>query len=404
MEKLKVLLDFGSKQVEVGELVGRDKRIYFKYAEQFLDLKWEISPYHVKATSGILEAGTALFDGLFGVFDDSLPDGWGKLLVDRKWLAAGVSLVDINPLMRLAMVGNHGSGALVYQPEVASGAAASSFKALTDMELEVEKVLADKPSEYLEYLYQLGGSSGGARPKVQVGFAPKTGELWLSPAPVPLGFEHWLIKFRSTYDVADIAQVEYAYYLMAKEAGLEVSVSRLFEGKGDKHYFGTKRFDRPGDSRVHLHSAAALLQDNFRLSSLDYGHLMDAAFHLEKDIAAAEKVLRLAAFNVFSHNRDDHSKNTSFLMDDLGNWRLAPAYDLTFSQSAHGHHSISVAGESKSPGKKQLLQLANTFGVTNASHVLDQVETAVARWKYFAHEAGVSNAYRKGISHQIEVI
>jgi len=390
MEKLKVSLDFGSKQVQVGELVGRDKKIYFKYLDEFLNLNWEISPYHLKRTSEIQEVNTTLFDGLFGVFDDSLPDGWGKLLVDRKMLASGFPLDNINPMLRLAMVGSSGPGALIYQPEIENDALPTSFLALHDIEGEARKVLADEPTDYLEDLYQLAGSSGGARPKVNVGFDPSTEALWLSHRPFPEQFEHWLIKFRSSHDVSDIAQIEYAYYLMAKEAGLEMSVSRLFKGQADTYYFGTKRFDRTGNSRVHVHSAAAMLHDNYRLSSLDYGHLMDCAFRLEKDILAAEKILRLAAFNVLSHNRDDHSKNVSFLMDEHGQWTFAPAYDLTFSQSSHGHHSMSVAGESKNPGKNHLRQLAKTFAIKNAAEIIDQVETAIALWPTFANQAGVS--------------
>ena len=216
--------------------------------------------------------------------------------------------------------------------------------------------------------------------------------------------EQWMIKFRSTYDVSDIAQIEYAYYLMAKESGLKMSDCRLFKSKGDRYYFGTQRFDCLSNSRLHLHSAAAMLQDNYRQSSLDYGHLMDCAFRLEKDTLASEKILRLAAFNVLSHNRDDHSKNVSFLMDESGNWTFAPVYDLTFSQSAHGYHSISVAGESKNPGKIHLLQLAKTFAIKNASEIIDQVETAISGWPAYAKEAGVSKTSQLRVSKVLSSI
>ena len=393
MEKLKVLLDFGPKQVEVGELALLEKRIYFKFAASFLDGPWDISPYYLKRSAQIQECSTSLFSGLFGVFDDSLPDGWGKLLVDRKLLASGVSMEEINPLMRLSLVGQMGPGALIYQPAEETQNK-PAFLALDEMELEVVKVLSDEPTAYLEDLYPVGGSSGGARPKANLGFNPLTNELYLGHLEMPENYELWIVKFRSTFDVPDMAQVEYAYYLMAKEAGLLMSECRLFEGQSGRFYFGTKRFDRTPGNQIHLHSAAAMLQDNFRLSSLDYGHLMECAFQLEKDIAAAEKVLRLAAFNVLSQNRDDHSKNVSFLMDAAGNWTLAPAYDLTFSQSAHGHHSISVAGESKNPSKKNLLQLADTFGLKNANDIIDQVYASISKWPVFADEAGVSRSSR----------
>jgi len=394
MEKLKVMLDFGPKQVKVGELALLEKCIYFKYATSFLEGPWDISPYHLKRSAQIQECSTSLFSGLFGVFDDSLPDGWGKLLVDRKLLASGVSLEDINPLLRLSLVGQTGPGALIYQPAEEDLVQNASFSALEEMEIEVKKVLADEPSDFLDDLFAMGGSSGGARPKANVGFNPLTEELFLGATKMPLHFEPWIVKFRSTSDVSDMAQVEYAYYLMAKEAGLDMSDSRLFEGQSGSYFFGTKRFDRTIGNRIHLHSAAAMLQDNYRLSSLDYGHLMECAFHLEKDVAAIEKILRLAAYNVFSENRDDHSKNVSFLMDAEGNWTLAPPYDLTFSQSAHGHHSMSIAGESKNPGRTHLLQLANTFGLKNANEILDQVEVSISKWTDFADQARVSKASR----------
>ena len=180
-----------------------------------------------------------------------------------------------------------------------------------------------------------------------------------------------------------------AYHRMALAAGLEMTACQLFKSKSGQVFFGTKRFDRNGNDRLHLHSAAGLLHDNFRLTNIDYGHVMDAAFRLEKDVRAYEKVLRLAAFNVFAHNRDDHSKNISFLMDETGAWRLAPAYDLTFSQSSHGYHSMTVAGESKQPGAEQILELAKSFSVKKPARMIDEVRTAIAQWPKYAAEAEV---------------
>ncbi|MCW3804970.1 type II toxin-antitoxin system HipA family toxin, partial [Plebeiibacterium marinum] len=155
-------------------------------------------------------------------------------------------------------------------------------------------------------------------------------------------------------------------------------------------YFGTKRFDRIKEKRIHMHTASGLMHDNFRMSTMDYGHLMDCAFQLEKHVKAYEKVLRLAAFNVFAHNRDDHSKNFSFLMDVKGNWSFAPVYDLTFSNSAYGFHSTMVAGESKNPGRKHLLELGLHFGIKKPELILEEVQDAVSHWDSIAKECGVS--------------
>jgi serine/threonine-protein kinase HipA len=150
-----------------------------------------------------------------------------------------------------------------------------------------------------------------------------------------------------------------------------------------------------------MHSAAGLMHDNFRLSNLDYGNVMDCAFRLEHDVRAYEKILRLAAFNVFAHNRDDHSKNISFLMDENGSWKVAPAYDLTFSSSGHGMHSTMVSGESANPTKFHLLELANYFKIKNASNIIDQVQSVIYNWKVYAKKCNVSTDSKKRIEKVI---
>ena len=399
INKVKVSLDFGNKIVEVGELVLQNKSIYFKYFENFLDLNLNISPYKLKLDNSIQTADIQIFDGLFGVFDDSLPDGWGKLLVYRKLLATGINFSEINPLLRLSIVGNNGSGALVYQPENEDKIDYKHILSLDEISTEVNNIITDKPTNYLDEIFELGGSSGGARPKVNLSYNESTDELFLgnNHANSLDNFEPWIIKFPSSFDPKDIGNIEYAYYLMAKDAGIEMSNSKLFAGNRGNYYFGTKRFDRNGINRIHMHSAAGMLHDNFRLSTLDYGHLMDCAFNLEKSTLAYEKVLRLAAFNVFSNNRDDHSKNVSFLMSQEGIWKLAPAYDITFSSSSHGLHSISVAGESKNPNAEHLKKLAKTFAIKNINSIIDQVKTSVAKWNLFADEAMVSKESRQRI-------
>jgi len=240
------------------------------------------------------------------------------------------------------------------------------------------------------------------RPKILVGFNTKTNEI-ISPEPfLPPDYQHWIIKFPSSFDKPDIANIEFAYYKMALAAGIEMSSSRLLKSNLGNNYFATKRFDKKGNNRLHLHSAAGIMHDNFRLSTLDYGHIMDCAFLLEKDLKAFEKVLRLAAFNVFTNNRDDHSKNFSFIMDENGSWQFAPAYDLTFSYSGHGFHSTSIAGESANPTKKNLLHLATHFKIKNADKIIDEVQSVVTNWKKYAVAANVSKASKNTIDKVIQ--
>ena len=338
----------------------------------------------------IFTASAQPFEGLFGLFSDSLPDGWGRLLLDRTLTAKGVLLQDISPLQRLSYVGLKGMGALMYRPQIET-----SFQETLQVELDViakemNVILQGESSLAIDELYEMGGSSGGARPKILVGYHPKTQHLIHENESLPEGYEHWLIKFPSSNDRTDSAQIEYAYYKMALKAGIAMNPSKLFTTATGKLFFGTKRFDRTEQGRLHMHSAAGMLNDNFRYSTMDYGNLMDATFRLERDVAGHEKILRLAAFNVYVHNRDDHSKNISYLMDSKGNWQLAPAYDLTYSNSSHGMHSTTVAREGIHPGKSHLLELAKEFRMKNGALIIEQVADAVSQWKSFAKEAAVT--------------
>ncbi len=401
IKKIYVSIQFDAEDIEVGELVSEDKIIYFRYYPSFVKRGLEISPLKLKLNSDINKANPIPFDGLFGVFFDSLPDGWGRLLLDRTLTARGIPLAQLTPLDRLAYVGNQGMGALRYKPEIEAENQAEFRIELDEIANATQQIIAGTATEVLDELFKLGGSSGGARPKILVGYNPKTQHFIHADKELPLDYEHWLIKFPASSDSPDIANIEYAYYKMAIDAGLEMSECRLFKGQSGKTYFGTKRFDRHGNKKLHLHSAAGMMHDNFRLSALDYGHLMDCAFQLERNVKAYEKVLRLAAFNVFANNRDDHSNNFSFLMDATGTWRLAPAYDLTFSYSGHGMHSTMVAGESANPTREHLMKLATYFKIKNAHLIIDEVQSVVANWRQYAALYDVKNNSKNSIQKVI---
>lgn len=397
VQKLVVALDFGTEEIEVGELVTADRTVFFRYNADFLKRGLDISPIHLPIRRLIVQGPPHPFEGLFGVFADSLPDGWGRLLLDRSLIEKGIALQNITPLDRLAYVGSGGMGALVYKPEVVSSKPNDYYIDLDGLDRAAQQIIVGTASDIMDQWLHLAGSSGGARPKILVGYHPVTGNLVPEAGILPEGYEHWLIKFPAATDRPDIAHVEFAYHQMALDAGLEMSKAQLFKGKSGKHYFGTQRFDREGNNRLHLHSAAGIMHDNFRLSNMDYGHLMDCAFLLEKDVRAYEKILRIAAFNVFAHNRDDHSKNFSFLMDRQGQWKLAPAYDLTFSYSGHGMHSTMVAGESSRPTRRHLMELARHFQVKEANTVIEAVRDTVQNWPNYAANAGVGQASKNEI-------
>jgi serine/threonine-protein kinase HipA len=401
IKKIYVSIQFDAEDIEVGELVSENRLIYFRYYPSFVKRGLEISPIKLKLNLGANKADAIPFDGLFGVFFDSLPDGWGRLLLDRTLTARGISLTNISPLDRLAYVGNQGMGALRYKPEIPVENLNDFTIELNEIARATQQIIAGAATDVLDELFKLGASSGGARPKILVGYNPVTQQLINVNEELPQGYEHWLIKFPTSSDSPDIANIEYAYYKMATDAGIEMSACKLFKGQSGKVYFGTKRFDRQGNNKLHLHSAAGMMHDNFRLSALDYGHLMDCTFQLERDVEAYEKVLRLAAFNVFANNRDDHSKNFSFLMDATGKWRLAPAYDLTFSYSGHGMHSTMVAGESANPTRQHLLKLAAYFKIKNANFIIDEVQNVVINWKKYAALYDVKNDSKNSIQKVI---
>ncbi len=400
--KVTVSIDFGGKEMQVGELIMEGRGIYFKYYTEFIKTGLAISPFHLPLNDTIYTASSQPFEGLFGVFSDSLPDGWGRLLLDRTLLAKGILLQEISPLQRLSYVGLKGMGALLYRPQIETAYHENLHIELDAIAKEMTVVLQGESSLAIDELYEMGGSSGGARPKILVGYHPENGHLIHGMEPLPEDYEHWLIKFPSSNDRIDSASIEYAYHKMALEAGITMNPCKLFKTESGKVFFGTKRFDRTPQGRLHLHSAAGMLNDNFRYSTMDYGNLMDATFRLENDVAGHEKILRIAAFNVFTHNRDDHSKNISYLLDAAGNWQLAPAYDLTYSNSSHGMHSTTVAREGTNPGKTHLLELANEFRLRHGAVLIEQVADAVSCWKSFAKDAGVNKESMDSIENKIQ--
>jgi len=375
-------------KILMGRLLFKSRQVFFEYDAAFIKTGLELSPFTLPLKAGVIESSDRTFEGLFGVFNDSLPDGWGRLLLDRKLMNAGLNPGTLSPLDRLCFVGTLGMGALSYEPENPS-AISHITNDLDEIDSEIQVTL-DENDTYVDDLLVLGGSSAGARPKVL---------LHIDGAD-------WLIKFRSQLDPKDISAIEYAYHLMAIDAGLVVPEAKLFPSRKGLGFFGVKRFDRNGDHRIHMHTIAGLLHADHREPSLDYESIMKATLYLTKDIRQCEIQFRNAVFNVLSHNRDDHSKNFSFLMDAQGNWTVSPAYDLTFSSGPAGEHSTMIMGEGKNPTKKHLLKLAGTVGIKQdkALEIIDQVFAALKKWDDFATEVGVSKLQTNNVGEALRTI
>lgn len=210
-------------------------------------------------------------------------------------------------------------------------------------------------------------------------------------AQIPDGYRHYLIKFPAEEDRADIGSVEAAYALMAEEAGLVLPATTLFETPAGGRYFGAERFDREGNERRHAHTLGGLLHASHRIPSMDYDGFLRATRALTKDERQVEEAFRRMVFNVFAHNRDDHVKNVSYLMDRSGEWRLSPAYDLVFSEGPVGQHSMAVAGNAVDPTERDILAVAGSCDVDlrRAREIMEQVGDAVRQWPRFAQRTGV---------------
>lgn len=400
---LNVMLDFGDTPVPVGRLARRDGKIFFEYDAGFIARKLELSPFKLPLTPGLQVFEPGLFEGLPGLFNDSLPDGWGRLLLDRALRRKGITPDSFSPLDRLAHVGASGMGALTYAPDYSEDVRgkAVNLDALAD---QSQAILEGNSEEVFEELLALGGSPQGARPKAMIGVNRNKSKVIQGVDDLPSGYEPWLVKFANTADGQDAGAIEYVYSLMAQEAGLEVMEAHLFPAKRGAGYFATRRFDRTDSGgRLHMHTACGLLHSDFRVPSLDYQDLIKATMILTRDIREAQKMYRLAVFNVLSHNRDDHSKNFSFLMDETGTWRMAPAYDLTFSSGPGGEQSTMVMGEGKNPGVEHLLKLAEVADLSRAEaqRIIDETVTALLQWQELAKSCGVSKANTKRIGDLI---
>lgn len=398
-----VSLHFGNQPRKVGRLALAHRRIYFEYDAAFLKSGLDISPFKLPVKAGAALCEDMAFEGLFGVFNDSLPDGWGRLLLDRQLRTHGIAPERLTPLDRLTHVGMHGMGALAYEPDTSETASHPAAINLDRLAAEAGEALEGEAGHVFAELLGLSGSSAGARPKVMVGVSRNRKHLIHGQQRLPDNHTHWMVKFASSADAKDAGAIEYAYSLMARAAGLDMMPTHLFPTQKGAGHFGVERFDRQGEKRKHMHTVSGLIHADHRLPSLDYEQIMRATLSLTRNMRELEKILALASFNVFAHNRDDHAKNFSFLMDEKGNWNVAPAYDLTFSGGPGGEHSTTIMGEGRNPGKDHLIRLTEKFSLParRAKQIIDGVEEAIHQWPAFAEQAGVGKASKKLISDVI---
>lgn len=331
------------------------RTLAFAYDADWLSGGFSISPLSLPLRAGVFVAKRDPLNGMFGVFDDSMPDGWGRLLTDRLLRQHGVDPFSVGLLTRLSIVGNSGMGALEYEP--AASLENNAFPSnLDDIAEECANLLSTDFSDDLDRLFALGGSSGGARPKILT----------------QINGEEWIIKFPSSIDSANIGKQEYAIAQLASACGIDMPETRLFPSKKCEGYFGTRRFDRISNSdgshvKIHMVSAGGLLETSHRLANLDYGLLMRLTMRICNSVEDCERLYKLMCFNVCIGNRDDHAKNFSYLYDRARDeWHLSPGYDLTENSGINGEHTTAVNGKGKEITIDDMTVIGTRAGISRA--------------------------------------
>ena len=354
MNDIKIIEVF-MNSAKVGRIaMTPDSLCAFEYDPAFVASELSISPFNLPLKSEVFIAKRTPFNGGFGVFDDSLPDGWGNLIFDRYLKSKGIDPTKLTLLQRLALVGSTGRGALEYRPDY-SESTGDEIVDFDKLASDAQKILtSDYNGDSLDTLYRFGGSPGGARPKVFVTIDGK----------------EWLVKFKAAQDPDNIGEIEYKYSLLAKECGIGMPETRLFEGK----YFGVERFDRTPAGKVHTVSAAGLLGADYRVPSLDYLDLLKLCHILTKNMEEVYALFRLMVFNVAINNRDDHAKNFSFQLIE-GEWRLSPAYDLLPSAGFNGFHTTTVNNNGE-PNVEDMLIMAEKVGLNKqrAKEIIEMID------------------------------
>jgi serine/threonine-protein kinase HipA len=396
VEKLSVSLDLEGQVIPVGSVAWsiRDNRAYFEFSQGFIARGLPISPYRLPLRGGAASAPPTPFGGLHGLFNDSLPDGWGCWLLDRLLRQHNLNKDDLTPVDRLTYVGTRGMGALRYEPESIFRDPKTGDEIDLDwLAAQAEKIQEEFGEADVDRLHEMQGSSGGARPKVMVGRNPSTGRMMPDVGKtLPKGFEPWIVKFKSrSNDHPEIGPEEYAYSLMAKAARIDMPETKLLKAEKGK-YFAVRRFDRTSKGRVHVQTASGLLEVDHNVPQIDYETLLKVARSLTRQDEHVQQVFRRMAFNVAARNRDDHSKNHAFEMGADGIWKPTPAYDLTLSAGPGGQHSLAVAGEGKDPGHKHIFAEAARASISkgDAEGIYEQVRAAVDKWPDYAERAELS--------------
>jgi len=370
-----------------------------EWSSDVLATKLPVAALYYPPEPGLQAARGRAFEGLQGFLADSLPEGWGRRLMRRRLERLGVDIATLSPLDRLALVGRHGRGALVYEPATTPAEDVETLD-LDALAAEAAAILAGEEGKLADTLADLAGGSGGARPKVHVGFNAE-GKVSVGEGELPKGFIPWLVKFRAPNDPADIGPIEEAYANMAEAAGLVMSEHCLIPARQGPGYFATRRFDRTdGGGRLHMVSLAGAVEAPSEPGIVSYDTFLRATRAITRRKPDVEAAFRRMVFNILASNRDDHTRQHAYLMDAGGDWRLAPAYDLTYAPGPGGEHYLDIGGEGRNPTRAHVVRLgaSHSLDAKAVAAMVEEVRAAVARWPAFGDAAGVTKASAKEIA------
>lgn len=400
VDRLAVSLDFGRDQGRAMGRLGPDperRSAAFEWDPAFLADPLPVWPYPAPRPGPLLRAAPGAGGRLPGLFADSLPDGWTRLVMERELSARGIGPESAGDLDRLAMVGRHGMGALSYRPEAARPGDADPD--LDWFEALIPRIEEGAGAEDLMRLRAVAGGSQGARPKFVAQLGPGAALRDHRRGHEP-GWRAVLVKARGSADPAGAVEAELAYADLARAAGIDMRPCFALQAASGARFFATERFDRDGAARIHALSFAGFLDVEYREAAADYLDLMKTIRVFVRDMRDLEEMFRRMVFNIRALNRDDHLRNHALLMGPQGRWRLAPAYDLSFSEGPGGEHSLTVAGEGRRPGAAAIAAAGKAMGLKAAriAQIVEAVDAALADWPEAAarHEVPPALARRIG--------
>ena len=419
---------------EVGAVAWDEKNglASFEYTPAFKSLGWELAPLKMPLTQNQQifsfpelrkekDSEYDTFKGLPGLLADMLPDRYGNELINL-WLAQQErSKSSMNPVEMLCFIGKRGMGALEFEPatikhnvntfsveisnlvEIAGKMLSKKEKFVTNLDSDEEKAVQE--------ILKIGTSAGGARPKAVIAYNEKTGEIRSGQTRVPEGFEHWLLKLDGVSEIQlggthGYGRVEYAYYLMAKDCGIEMMPCRLLEENGRAHFM-TKRFDREGNNTKHHTQTFCAIKhlDYNRISNYSYEQLFQTMRELKLTYAEAEQMFRRMVFNVIARNCDDHTKNFTFILKQGGHWELAPAYDVCHAYRPGSdwvsHHALSINGKRDNIKREDLIVIGKSIRCKKVEEIINDIIEKVHHWSFYAREAGVDKEKNEVIGKTI---